>query len=353
MKAALVLAALALAFLTYHLIERPVQKSPKRRRAIQGLVAAMACFGVLGVMVKAGLLKERMPSNAVARYMGALNDLGFPDPSMKPLHFHGSMFQQLAGQGRGTTVLIGDSVMEQYAPLVSQGLRDGRFDRNKVIFATQGGCMPVVGAVRLPRLRYPTCTTTVGDAWQLAASKEVDTVVVGASWYTYFADWQVDVQMPVDGQLQTFPARTAHEAAYVTLQQSIARLRDAGKRVYLILQPPAGNQFDPRSMITGSRFGEMHPRTDMEPYRVDRFYSDNAAPRQRLLQIAQATGTIPIDPVDTICRNGICPTVNAAGEPIYTDPVHMRPFYVRSMVRYLDAPLNGGGAVQLSLRPSR
>jgi hypothetical protein len=353
MKAALVVAALALAFLTYHLIERPVQKSPKRRRAIQGLVAAMACFGVLGVMVKAGLLKERMPSNAVARYMGALNDLGFPDPAMKQLHFHGSMFQQLAGQGRGTTVLIGDSVMEQYAPLVSQGLREGRFDRNKVIFATQGGCMPVVGAVRLPRLRYPTCTATVGDAWQLAASKEVDTVVVGASWYTYFADWQVDVQMPVDGQLQTFPARTAHEAAYVTLQQSIARLRDAGKRVYLILQPPAGNQFDPRSMITGSRFGEMHPRTDMEPYRVDRFYSDNAAPRQRLLQIAQATGTIPIDPVDTICRNGICPTVNAAGEPIYTDPVHMRPFYVRSMVRYLDAPLNGGGAVQLSSRPSR
>jgi peptidoglycan/LPS O-acetylase OafA/YrhL len=124
MKAALVLAALALAFLTYHLIERPVQKSPNRRRAIQGLVAAMACFGVLGAMVKAGLLQERMPSNAVARYMGALNDLGFPDPAMKPLRYHGSLFQQLAGQGQGTTVLIGDSVMEQYAPLVSQGLRE-------------------------------------------------------------------------------------------------------------------------------------------------------------------------------------------------------------------------------------
>jgi hypothetical protein len=106
-------------------------------------------------------------------------------------------------------------------------------------------------------------------------------------------------------------------------------------------------------MITGSRFGEMKPRTDVEPYRVDRFYSDNAAPRRRLLQIAEATGATPIDPVDTICRQGICPTVNAAGEPIYTDPVHMRPFYVRSVVRYLDAPLNGSGVVQLSLRPSR
>jgi hypothetical protein len=206
--------------------------------------------------------------------------------------------------------------------------------------------------VRLPRLRYPTCTTTVSDAWRLAASSEVDTVVVAASWYGYFADWQKDVQMPVDGALQTFPARPAQQAAYVTLQQSIARLRDAGKRVYLILQPPSGNLFDPRSMITGSRFGEMKPRTDMEPFRVARFYRDNAAPRRRLLQIAQETGAIPVDPVDTICKDGICPTVNAAGEPIYTDPVHMRPFYVRSVVRYLDAPLNGS-VVQVSLRPSR
>jgi hypothetical protein len=303
----------------------------------------MACFGVLGAMVKAGLLQERMPSSAVARYMGALNDLGFPDPAMKPLRYHGSVFQQLAGQGQGTTVLIGDSVMEQYAPLVSQGLREARFDRSKVIFATQGGCPPIEKAVRLPRLRYPTCTTAVDDAYRLAASPEVDTVVIAASWYGYFADWQVDVQMPVDGQLQTFPARPAQQAAYATLEQSIARLRAAGKRVFLILQPPSGNLFDPRSMITGSRFGEMKPRTDMEPFRVARFYSDNAAPRSRLLQIAQTTGAVPIDPVDTICKDGICPTVTATGEPIYTDPVHMRPFYVRSKVHYLDPALNGAG----------
>jgi peptidoglycan/LPS O-acetylase OafA/YrhL len=340
MKAVLVLAALALAFLTYHLVERPVQKAPNRRRAVQGLVVAMACFGVLGMMVKGGLLHERMQASAVARYMGALNDLGFPDPAMKPLRYHGSLFQQLAGQGRGTTVLIGDSVMEQYAPLVSEGLRDARFDRGKVIFATQGGCPPVEGAVRLPRLRYPTCTTSVGDAYRLAASKDVDTVVIAASWYGYFADWQVDVQMPVDGSLQAFPAKAAHQAAYAMLEQSIARLRNAGKRVFLVLQPPSGNLFDPRSMITGSRFGEMKPRTGMEAFRVDRFYSDNAEPRKRLLQIAQATGAIPIDPVDTICKDGICPTVNTAGEPIYTDPVHMRPFYVRSKVRYLDPALN-------------
>lgn len=340
-KAALVLAALALAFLTYHLIERPVQKAPNRRRAIQGLVAAMACFGVLGMMVKGGLLHERMPSTEVAGYMRALNDLGFPDPAMKPLHYQHSLFQQLAGRGAGTTVLIGDSVMEQYAPLVSEGLHDAHFNRSRVVFATQGGCPPIEGLVRLPRLRYPTCTTSVGDAYRLAASKDVDTVVIAASWYDYFADGQADAQMPVGGRLQALSAKGARQAAYATLEQSIARLRSAGKLVFLILQPPAGKVFDPRSMITGSRFGEMRRRTDMEAFRVDRFYSANAEARKRLLQIARTTGAIPIDPVDTICKDGICPAVTSAGEPIYTDSVHLRPFYVRSKIHYLDSALHG------------
>jgi peptidoglycan/LPS O-acetylase OafA/YrhL len=353
MKAVLVLAALALAFLTYHLIERPVQKAPNRRRAIQGLVLAMACFGVLGLLAQAGLLRERMPASGVARYMRALNDLGFPDPAMKPLRYRGSLFQQLSGSGRGTTVLLGDSVMEQYAPLVSQGLREARFDRKTVIFATQGGCPPIPGAIRLPRLRYPTCTQAVSDAFQLAASNEVDTVVVAASWYGYFADWWVDLQMPVAGQLETFPAKPAHEAAFASLHRSVARLRALGKRVFIILQPPSGNLFDPRSMITGSRFGEMKPRTGMAPFSVARFRSENAEARNRLLEIAHATGAIPVDPVDYLCKGGTCPALTAAGEPIYTDPVHMRPFFVRSRVHYLDQALSAGGVSQLSFLPSR
>jgi hypothetical protein len=330
-----------------------VQKAPDRRRAVQGLAAAMACFGMLGVLAQAGMLRERMPASGVARYMRALNDLGFPDPAMKPLRYRGSLFQQLAGNGRGTTVLLGDSVMEQYAPLVSQGLRDARFDRQTVIFATQGGCPPIPGAVRLPRLRYPTCTGAVEDAFRLAAAPEVDTVVIAASWYGYFAEWQTDVQMPVDGRLETFPSRAAHEAAYIALQRSVARLREGGKRVFIILQPPSGNLFDPRSMISGSRFAGMRPRTGMPAFSVARFRSENAEPRSRLLAIARATGAIPVDPVDYLCKGGTCPAVTAAGEPIYTDPVHMRPFFVRSSVHYLDQALSAGGVSQLSFLPSR
>jgi peptidoglycan/LPS O-acetylase OafA/YrhL len=356
-KAELVIAALVLAFLTYHFIERPIQKTPHRARAIKGLVVSMACFGLLGVLVHDGLIRERIPTNGTDRYLRALNDLGFPQPQMRPLRYKSSRFEQLAGHGAGTTVLIGDSVMEQYAPLVVEGLSTSRFDRKSVIFATAGGCLPIRGAIRLPQIRFPKCAQTVNDAYEFAASPDVDTVVIAAAWYGYFSPAQEEVKMPVNGMLEQFPSKIAHEAAYASLQQSIQYLRDKGKRVYLILQPPTGDLFDPRMMITGSRFGEMKPRTDMEPFLVDTFRQNNAQPRARLSDIARQTGALVVDPVDYICTKGVCPVLNAAGEPIYTDPVHMRPYFVRSFVRYLDGALSsplrqaaGPTPKQMSLR---
>jgi peptidoglycan/LPS O-acetylase OafA/YrhL len=339
-KAALVLVSLLLAYLTWRFIEKPIQRTPYRARAIQGLVVTMLCFGLLGALVNNGMIRERIPTNGTGPYLSALNDLGFPQPEMETLHYKGSRFEEVVGHGLGTTVLIGDSVMEQYAPLVVQRMAAPRSDRKAVVFATAGGCLPIQAAVRLPVIRFPTCVRTVNDAYDFAGGDQVDTVVIAAAWYGYFSPSQEGVQMPVNGQLVQFPSSIAHEAAYASLQQSIQRLRDKGKRVYLILQPPTGNLFDPRSMITGSRFDQMHPRTNMPPFLVSEFRQTNVAPMSRLTAIARATGAILIDPVDHLCTNGVCPVLNADGAPIYTDPVHMRPYFVRSRVHYLDDALS-------------
>jgi peptidoglycan/LPS O-acetylase OafA/YrhL len=339
-KLMLVLGALLLAFLTFRFIERPIQRAPKRTGAVKSLLCSMACLGALGALVHHGVIRERIETNGAERYLRALNDVGFPDPAMTRLQYHGSLFQQLSGQGEGVTVLLGDSLMEQYAPLVADGLSKRRFNRKAVIFATAGGCPPIKGAVRLPMIRYPTCSQTVDNGYLLAASREVDTVVIAASWHGYFSPSQRDLVMQVDGDREQFPAKRAQEMAWVSLQQSIQKLRDLDKRVFLILQPPSGDLFDPRSMITGSRFGEMKPRTVMESFRIDTFHRRYSAQRDRLLGIARLTGALVVDPVDTICANGTCSPLNAAGEPIYTDPVHMRPYFVRTAIHYLDDALS-------------
>lgn len=335
-KVELVAASFVLACVTFHLIERPIQKAPNQGRAIKSLLATMACFAVLGTLIARGLVRERIDTNGTDVYLGALNDVGFPDPAMKPLRYEGSVFQQITGTGEGTTLLIGDSVMEQYAPLVAKGLGERSFNRRSIIFATAGGCPPIPGAIRLPRIRFPTCGQTVTDAYKLASSPDIDTVVIAAAWNGYFTPFQHDLDIAGE----QFPSPRAQAAAESAVSSAIAQLLNQGKRVFLVQQPPSGDLFDPRSMISGSRLDKIVPRPNLDPIRADEFRQFHQAPRARVSGIARATGAVLIDPVDALCRNGACPVLNPAGEPIYTDSVHMRPYFVRSAVHYLDDALS-------------
>jgi peptidoglycan/LPS O-acetylase OafA/YrhL len=339
-KALLVASSLVLAFLTYHLIERPIQRTPKQAKAIKALLASMVCFAIAGAFVARGLVPQRMNTNGTDVYLGALNDVGFPVPEMKPLKYGSSVFQQITGSGEGTTILIGDSVMEQYGPLVAHGLGNNSFNRKSIIFATAGGCPPIPGAIRLPRIRFPTCGQTVTDAFKLAASPEIDTVVIAAAWNGYFTKSQHDLQVQGDGRIEQFPSTQAQDFAQEALRRAIDQLQKQGKRVFLVQQPPSGDLFDPRSMITGSRFGELRPRANFDPMRVDEFRQFHGEPRARVAALARATGATLIDPVDHLCANGVCPVLNPAGQPIYTDSVHMRPYFVKSAVHYLDDALS-------------
>jgi hypothetical protein len=164
--------------------------------------------------------------------------------------------------------------------------------------------------------------------------------VIAAAWNGYFTKSQHDLQVQGDGRVEQFPSVQAQDFAQEALRRAIDQLQKQGKRVFLVQQPPSGGLFDPRSMITGSRFGELKPRANFDPMRVDEFRQFHGEPRARVTALARATGVTLIDPVDYLCKNGVCPVLNPAGEPIYTDSVHMRPYFVRSAVHYLDDALS-------------
>jgi hypothetical protein len=111
-----------------------------------------------------------------------------------------------------------------------------------------------------------------------------------------------------------------------------------------------GPAFDPRNMITGSRFASIRPLAHIEPVRLDRFLAENAAVHDRLTAIARATGVELIDPTAFLCQRNICPVLGADGAPIYTDSMHMRPAFSRIAARYLTQTISiRDGAQSLSM----
>ncbi|WP_256080032.1 acyltransferase family protein [Massilia sp. YIM B04103] len=350
-RAGLILAALVLAFLTYRYLETPLRHGRNKKRIIAGLGGGMAAAAVVGLAVAFGLVHERINVHGAEVYLNALNDSDFPGAKMVPYRHQGTLFQKVGSPAQGVTVFIGDSLMQQYGPYVEAALAQQPARFNSVIFATSGGCPPIQKAVRLPLIRYSHCPQTVDAAYDLALRPEVNTVVIGASWGGYFSPAQHELEMADQGARLAFPAAAAMDRAYQSLQHSVAQLRAQGKRVFIVLQPPSGDAYDPRKMYTGSRFGSIQPVAQIAPLSLQAFAAENAATRERLLGIAQATGAQVINPLDFLCDGTLCPVLDQQGAPLYTDSIHMRPAYSRRAAGYLEPtliPPAPAGAAQLA-----
>nr|WP_308495452.1 acyltransferase family protein [Duganella flavida] len=332
-KLALVGAAFVLATLTYRMLELPLRRVANKRAVVQQLAIGMVAMVSLGGLAASGLLRERINAHGADVFVNALNDSAYPGPAFTPLRHQNIVFQQVPGRGAGLTVFLGDSVVQHYGPYIEQALTAPQAHTSSVIFATAGGCPPIPHTVKLPRVQYPLCPATVEAAYDLARSARTDTVVIGAAWQGYFA---ADNQLLLynDGQRQaSFPGRDAMELAYQSLEDGLRSLH--GKRLFLVLQPPSGNAYDPRNMYAGSRFDSIHPRAVIPELDYARYLRDNAAVRTRLQQIAARTGAQVIDPGATLCHDGVCPVRDSDGRPLYTDGIHMRPFYSRRAATFL------------------
>ncbi|WP_273028363.1 acyltransferase family protein [Massilia timonae] len=352
-RAGLVAAAFVLAILTYRFLELPIRRASVRGRTVRTLATGMAVMVLAGVLIHAGFIRERLHAPGAEIYLNALNDSDFPGAKLSPLRYGNSLFQKVDGRAPGVTVFLGDSVMEHYGPFIEHAISDqpGRF--RSAVFATHGSCLPILHVIPLPRYKYIRCLATVEDGYAFAKRPEVEAVVVGAAWSGYFQDPHGGSLAFDDGvKLLEFPDQLAKEEAYRTLARSLQELKALGKQVFLLQQPPMGPSFDPRNMITGSRFDSIKPLPRIEPLKLDRFIADNAASRNHIIEIARSVGAELIDPSTSLCKDNMCPVLGADGAPAYTDTMHMRPSYSRSAAQYLTQTITPRLAGQTDLRVS-
>lgn len=335
-RAGLIAAAVLLAILTYRFLELPIRKTVVRGRVVRTLATGMAATVLAGVLINAGLIRERLDAPGAEIYLNALNDSDFPGAQLTPLRFGNSLFQKADGHTPGVTVFLGDSVMEHYGPFIEHAVygQPGRF--RSAVFATQGSCLPIPHVIPLPKYKYIRCLAMVEDGYAFARRPEVEAVVVGAAWAGYFQDRHGGSLAFDDGVRHLeFPDQLAKEEAYRTLARTLMDLKALGKQIFLLQQPPMGPSFDPRNMITGSRFDSIKLLPRIEPLKLDQFIAEHAESRNRIAEIARSIGAELIDPCTTLCKNNICPVLGADGTPAYMDTMHMRPSYSRLAAQYL------------------
>ena len=167
----------------------------------------------------------------------------------------------------------------------------------------------------------------------LARGKDVDTVVISASWPGFAT--RGDYYRIGDDPNRVLNLLTP-ETQWVMdgFEASLKELTAAGKQVVIVLSGPRGSMFDPRAMVV--RNGLDFDLDVSPPVPRSRVKAMNDFVDQPLREIAARVDATVIDPVDLLCSPTTCPTTDDQGNPLFKDDSHLRTSVVRRGFDALD-----------------
>ena len=327
LKLICVVSSFILAWLTYTVIERYFRKKTNQVALYLFFVGCLiAGAGYLSYLEK---IKPRSSQYPFDKIINATGEWDYPG-NLKKFNFQGKTFWQ-QGQSSKKVLFFGDSNIEQYYPRFNSLLRNNPSKIKSIIFATGGGCPPLP---KVSDVAHPRCNGLVDATLSLAKNGDIDTIVIGAQWSSYFNKKTTRTYDDgnFSGTIQL--GSEAFNKAMNELEFILKNFRLMGKKVYLVLNIPVGKGVAPKAMINRSWFGDFSLRTSQ--FDKTGFLSENKAIYDGLRRVATASGAILIDPMAYLCDALSCPTMESNGEPIYKDRSHLRPSYVKEHVLFLD-----------------
>lgn len=325
----IVAVAAMLAIATYMFVERPLRRTPNVRlpAALAGGAVSLLLVGALSYQ---GLISPRLNSFELAQIGAATSDWQYPDGLERVNTPNGLRIHTTEGGG-DAVLYFGDSNVEQYWPRVEQLLHEMPTPR-RVIFATGPACPPIPKVHEKSR---PACNGFAEKSLKLAASADVGTVVVAASWIAYFNNSPYYVDEEGGGPLKV--GSDAWNRAFDLLSTSLRDLVASGKDVWLVLNIPSS----PKLAALESLHRSLTGGTFAVPLNLDRpaFDATWKPIKTKLIKAARSAGARVIDPMASLCDSQKCPGQTDDGAPIYTDGGHLRASFVRDHATYIDPTL--------------
>ena len=240
-RAAIVLASVGLAWLTYALVEKPVRFGPPRRGVVGALCALMLAVGVTGYGIyRTDGVPSRPIGDSARRIETQAQWSYWSDPACVKLF---GIEPCVANSAHPKVMLLGDSHANHLFPGLA--LTPPAFE-----LVQAGSCPPFVG-VRLRVLRnhdkHPCAATDVVAANEriLRLYPQIRTVILVALWRNALTGELINArEKAVWGGVRLVPAdgvargRSNRELALQGLSATIERLQARGLRVILVRDTP-------------------------------------------------------------------------------------------------------------------
>ena len=223
-----------LAWMTYYFVEKPIRSDGKSGLKIAVLASLVTALGLGGLAI---YLNNGIPARTAAQINGvnSWDNLTFATPCK--FITNGPNHDDWCNIGNApnkppTTVLIGDSVGNNFAPMLqSYSEQSG----NSAFVYRQFGRGFCHG---FAEIGYENCQELVKETHTyIEKTPSIDTVILAANWPLYFNGFERIGSTPVSSQ--------QFKAAF---EKNIAYYQGLGKRVIVFLAPPVGA--NPRACLT-------------------------------------------------------------------------------------------------------
>ncbi len=325
-----------LAWATYRFIEYPIRFGARRHRRTLIVASCVAALGACGLVVWINNgFPERFPPYPggldIRKISAAKFDLIYQPTEGMDVTDHDTTLVSHLGHGDRKVALAGDSLLLHYGPRVQQLADEGKLAAN-TYFVTLPSCAPVPGYIDYG---FARCANVPGLLAELVRREKVQSVVLGAGW---LGDGGEGGFIEREGKRISLGTADGKNAFYANLEDFVRVLQGDGAKVYLVLQPPAANPgFNPSDMVTRSLTGFRLARDFDKAFSVAKLRANNATADAKLRTVAEHTGAIILDPFPDVCGIGEnCSPLFGAGEPKFSDGMHLRPVFVRKHLQFLD-----------------
>ena len=328
-----VLVAILLSWLTYKLIEKPVRVDGRSRSSAAVLVLLMVVMGGIGFATfsRDGFSFRVQKFADITR---AAEDWQYPG-ALKPYPFKDKIFLSEDSDVDNITLFVGDSNIEQYYVRIDELIKTKPKNTNSIIFATSGGCLPIPAS---PYDQIQHCGGLMEDAGQLAAQNpKIVNVVIGGLWNQYLGDGAALVGKFGYGS-------DLYALSLSRLSTYIKDLKKLNKTVFLVLNIPFGKEFSPKFLVQ-RRLVDFPNILSIRPGGLPRkqLAEKYGMIEDDLSRLAEESGAISIRPLDYVCDDLFCSSVDRNGLPMYRDQGHLRPSFVRDNAKFLDVTVNAAG----------
>jgi peptidoglycan/LPS O-acetylase OafA/YrhL len=320
-----------LAFLTYHLIEKPIRFGKYKTPKTVALIVLMTATGFVGYNTyRRNGMEFRVAQ--FAKIFRAAGEWEYPG-KMAKIEFQGHPFYVERSARKETTLFIGDSNIEQYYSRIDALIKAAPEENNSAIFSTGGGCIPIPNASNI----YKYCDGYMDASMNFAVSNnQISTVVIGGLWYLYLSGQALTYYV---NNGQKYPMQIGAKGLDYGLDQLgmfIRDLKSKNKRVVLMLNIPIGDSLDPKFLVERSVTHPFNFKIRQGGIVLSQLENKYLAIKTGLIRIANENGIETIDPTKYLCKNDICPSLSGGSDPRYKDGFHLRPSFVKNDVNFID-----------------